>query len=59
MHAAKTSTIKCACGDTLRCRPNRNGVVVCKRCGSVKSPAQFRVPKIEREEIIHDFTAVR
>ena len=52
-------TIKCACGDTLRCRPNRNGVVVCKRCGSVKSPAQFRVPKIEREEIIHDFTAVR
>jgi hypothetical protein len=48
-------TITCACGAKVIKRVNANGVVLCPRCGSAHTPAEFNAPTGE-EVIEHDFT---
>lgn len=51
----RTRNLRCTCGSMVRCRPNRNGVVLCPRCSAAYVPSQFRSAAPPRE-IVHDYT---
>jgi hypothetical protein len=53
----KTRDIRCACGSIVRCRPNRNGVVLCSNCRNAYTPEQFVVDDGTRTEVIHDLNS--